>query len=84
MRFVVLVVDFYEWNILTAKLHCTISKKTYFDTDNLCFFRTGANIFLSSSGLVKIGDFGSAVKLKDPMCTTQGEVFNTRGTAGLL
>eukprot|EP00111_Clytia_hemisphaerica_P003243 TCONS_00009253-protein len=44
----------------------------------------GANIFLSSSGLIKIGDFGSAVKLKDPMCTTQGEVFNTRGTAAFM
>lgn len=42
----------------------------------------GANIFLSSSGLIKIGDFGSAVKLKDALCTSVGEVFNTRGTAG--
>ena len=42
----------------------------------------GANIFVSSSGLIKIGDFGSAVKLKDALATSQGEVFSTRGTAG--
>lgn len=44
----------------------------------------GANIFLSSSGLIKIGDFGSAVKLKDALCTSVGEVFNTRGTAAFM
>jgi len=40
----------------------------------------GDNTFVSSSGLIKIGDFSSAVKLND---ATKGEVFSTRGTADL-
>lgn len=43
----------------------------------------GANIFVSSSGLIKLGDFGSAVRLKDPVHTMQGEVCKFRGTAGM-
>ena len=42
----------------------------------------GANIFVSSSGLIKLGDFGSAVRLKDPIRTMRGEVSKFRGTAG--
>ena len=45
-----------------------------------CFI--GANIFVSSSGLIKLGDFGSAVRLKDPVHTMHGEVCKFRGTAG--
>ena len=42
----------------------------------------GANIFVSSSGLIKLGDFGSAVRLKDPIHTMQGEVCKFGGTPG--
>ena len=50
----------------------------------LCYFsyQSGSNIFVSSNGIIKLGDFGSAVRLKDPLHTMQGEVANVRGTAG--
>ena len=41
----------------------------------------GANIFLTSDGPLKLGDFGSAVKLKNHT-TMPGEVNNLVGTAG--
>ncbi|XP_065056880.1 mitogen-activated protein kinase kinase kinase 4-like [Rhopilema esculentum] len=44
----------------------------------------GANIFVSSSGLIKLGDFGSAVRLRDPFHTLQGEVCKTRGTPAFM
>lgn len=46
-----------------------------------CFF-LGANIFLTSSGLIKLGDFGCSVKLKNNAQTMPGEVNSTLGTAG--
>ena len=46
------------------------------------FFRLGANIFLTSSGLIKLGDFGCSVKLKNNAQTMPGEVNSTLGTAG--
>ena len=46
-------------------------------------YPVGANIFLSSGGsLIKLGDFGSSIKLKDPMHTMHGEISNIRGTVG--
>lgn len=42
----------------------------------------GANIFLTSSGLIKLGDFGCSVKLKNNTQTMPGEVNSTLGTAG--
>ncbi len=42
----------------------------------------GANIFLTSSGLIKLGDFGCSVKLKNNAQTMPGEVNSTLGTAG--
>lgn len=45
-------------------------------------FLSGANIFLTSSGLIKLGDFGCSVKLKNNAQTMPGEVNSTLGTAG--
>ena len=45
-------------------------------------FLLGANIFLTSSGLIKLGDFGCSVKLKNNAQTMPGEVNSTLGTAG--
>ncbi|KAK7902164.1 hypothetical protein WMY93_018933 [Mugilogobius chulae] len=42
----------------------------------------GANIFLTSSGLIKLGDFGCSVKLRNNTQTMPGEVNSTLGTAG--
>ena len=42
----------------------------------------GANIFVSSGGLLKLGDFGSSIKLKNPLQTVYGEISNIRGTVG--
>lgn len=43
----------------------------------------GANIFLTSDGPLKLGDFGSAVKLKNQL-TMPGEVNNLVGTAAFM
>lgn len=43
---------------------------------------SGANIFLTSSGLIKLGDFGCSVKLRNNTHTMPGEVNSTLGTAG--
>ncbi|XP_071480035.1 mitogen-activated protein kinase kinase kinase 4-like [Diadema antillarum] len=43
----------------------------------------GANIFLSSDGHVKLGDFGAAIKLKTHT-TMHGEVNTTMGTAAYM
>lgn len=40
----------------------------------------GSNIFLTSSGAIKVGDFGSAVKLKNTARTTPGEMVSHIGT----
>jgi len=39
----------------------------------------GSNIFLTSSGLLKLGDFGSAIKLTNRSYTLPGEVFSHSG-----
>lgn len=44
----------------------------------------GANIFVSSDGVLKLGDFGSSIKLKNPLQTIYGEISNIRGTVGEL
>ncbi|MEJ1275444.1 mitogen-activated protein kinase kinase kinase 4 [Cricetulus griseus] len=44
----------------------------------------GANIFLTSSGLIKLGDFGCSVKLKNNTQTMPGEVNSTLGTAAYM
>ncbi|KAJ3610506.1 hypothetical protein NHX12_022598 [Muraenolepis orangiensis] len=44
----------------------------------------GANIFLTSSGLIKLGDFGCSVKLKNNSHTMPGEVNSTLGTAAYM
>ncbi|XP_063773595.1 mitogen-activated protein kinase kinase kinase 4 isoform X4 [Pseudophryne corroboree] len=44
----------------------------------------GANIFLTSSGLIKLGDFGCSVKLKNNVQTMPGEVNSTLGTAAYM
>ncbi|XP_041030274.1 mitogen-activated protein kinase kinase kinase 4 isoform X1 [Carcharodon carcharias] len=44
----------------------------------------GANIFLTSSGLIKLGDFGCSVKLKNIAQTMPGEVNSTLGTAAYM
>ncbi|XP_020895625.1 mitogen-activated protein kinase kinase kinase 4 [Exaiptasia diaphana] len=44
----------------------------------------GANIFLSSNGLLKLGDFGSSIKLKNQSQTMHGEVMNIRGTVAYM
>ncbi|XP_071376325.1 mitogen-activated protein kinase kinase kinase 4 isoform X4 [Centroberyx affinis] len=44
----------------------------------------GANIFLTSSGLIKLGDFGCSVKLKNNTHTMPGEVNSTLGTAAYM
>ncbi|XP_076976901.1 mitogen-activated protein kinase kinase kinase 4 isoform X4 [Tamandua tetradactyla] len=44
----------------------------------------GANIFLTSSGLIKLGDFGCSVKLKNNAQTMPGEVDSTLGTAAYM
>lgn len=49
-----------------------------------CSFPSGANIFLTSSGLIKLGDFGCSVKLKNNAQTMPGEVNSTLGTAGRM
>ncbi|KAF4794858.1 mitogen activated protein kinase kinase kinase 4 [Turdus rufiventris] len=43
-----------------------------------------ANIFLTSSGLIKLGDFGCSVKLKNNTQTMPGEVNSTLGTAAYM
>lgn len=40
----------------------------------------GSNIFLTSSGIVKLGDFGSAIKLRNTAKTTPGEMVSHIGT----
>lgn len=40
----------------------------------------GSNIFLTSSGTIKLGDFGSAVKLRNTAKTTPGEMVSHIGT----
>ena len=42
---------------------------------------SGANIFLTSNGHVKLGDFGCSVKLKSHT-TMPGEFHNLVGTTG--
>ncbi|XP_054990331.1 mitogen-activated protein kinase kinase kinase 4 isoform X1 [Sorex araneus] len=44
----------------------------------------GANIFLTSAGLIKLGDFGCSVKLKNNAQTMPGEVNSTLGTAAYM
>ncbi|KAF7686951.1 mitogen-activated protein kinase kinase kinase 4 isoform X1 [Silurus meridionalis] len=44
----------------------------------------GANIFLTSAGLIKLGDFGCSVKLKNNAHTMPGEVNSTLGTAAYM
>lgn len=44
----------------------------------------GANIFLTSSGLIKLGHFGCSVKLKNNAQTMPGEVNSTLGTAAYM
>ncbi|XP_042637508.1 mitogen-activated protein kinase kinase kinase 4 [Orycteropus afer afer] len=44
----------------------------------------GANIFLTSSGLIKLGDFGCSVRLKNSAQTMPGEVNSTLGTAAYM
>uniref|UniRef100_A0A8C6U274 Mitogen-activated protein kinase kinase kinase 4 n=1 Tax=Neogobius melanostomus TaxID=47308 RepID=A0A8C6U274_9GOBI len=44
----------------------------------------GANIFLTSSGLIKLGDFGCSVKLRNNTQTMPGEVNSTLGTAAFM
>uniref|UniRef100_A0AAQ4S0G2 Mitogen-activated protein kinase kinase kinase 4 n=1 Tax=Gasterosteus aculeatus aculeatus TaxID=481459 RepID=A0AAQ4S0G2_GASAC len=44
----------------------------------------GANIFLTSSGLIKLGDFGCSVKLRNNTHTMPGEVNSTLGTAAYM
>lgn len=43
----------------------------------------GANIFLTSSGTLKLGDFGCSVKLKNHT-TMVGEVNSLVGTTGKI
>ena len=42
----------------------------------------GVNVFLSETGNVKLGDFGSSAKLADVNQTLDGEMKSFRGTAG--
>ncbi|KAM3931243.1 mitogen-activated protein kinase kinase kinase 4 isoform 2-T2 [Leptodactylus fuscus] len=44
----------------------------------------GANIFLTSADLIKLGDFGCSVKLKNNAQTMPGEVNSTLGTAAYM
>ncbi|XP_022781351.1 mitogen-activated protein kinase kinase kinase 4-like [Stylophora pistillata] len=44
----------------------------------------GANIFVSSNGVLKLGDFGSSIKLKNPLQTIYGEICNIRGTVAYM
>ncbi|XP_047207891.1 mitogen-activated protein kinase kinase kinase 4 isoform X3 [Girardinichthys multiradiatus] len=44
----------------------------------------GANTFLTSSGLIKLGDFGCSVKLRNNTHTMPGEVNSTLGTAAYM
>ncbi|XP_065176683.1 mitogen-activated protein kinase kinase kinase 4-like [Sycon ciliatum] len=44
----------------------------------------GANIFLTPTGGVKLGDFGSSVKLADVAGTAHGEVLGMRGTVAFM
>ncbi|XP_068698407.1 mitogen-activated protein kinase kinase kinase 4-like isoform X1 [Montipora foliosa] len=44
----------------------------------------GANIFVSSDGYIKLGDFGSSIKLKNPFQTNYGEISNMRGTVAYM
>ena len=70
----------------------TVLKEVKFRGDrsvvNLCNKRfafltaLGANIFVSSDGVLKLGDFGSSIKLKNPLQTVYGEISNVRGTVG--
>lgn len=70
--------------ILASQLDVLVSVKNfYFIASFLLFFYSpGANIFLTSSGLIKLGDFGCSVKLKNNAQTMPGEVNSTLGTAG--
>ena len=40
---------------------------------------TGSNIFLTSNGLLKLGDFGSAVRLLNRSKTIAGEIASHHG-----
>lgn len=40
---------------------------------------TGSNIFLTSGGLLKLGDFGSAIKLMNKNSTMPGEICSHSG-----
>lgn len=72
-----------QWCVLATckkKVYICNQKKGVRDQE-LCF-GTGANIFLTSSGLIKLGDFGCSVKLRNNTHTMPGEVNSTLGTAG--
>ena len=43
------------------------------------FIIIGSNIFLTSSGLLKLGDFGSAIRLLDRSRTMPGEISSHSG-----
>lgn len=59
----------------------SFGKRTIYDPEA---FHPGANIFLTSSGLIKLGDFGCSVKLKNNTQTMPGEVNSTLGTAAYM
>ena len=44
------------------------------------FFSSGANIFLSSNGSIKLGDFGLSVQLKNYNMTQPNEIKQQAGT----
>ncbi|XP_062510637.1 mitogen-activated protein kinase kinase kinase 4-like isoform X2 [Corticium candelabrum] len=44
----------------------------------------GPNIFLSTDGLIKLGDFGCSVKLQNINTTMPGEIDSTRGTVAYM
>lgn len=44
------------------------------------FFLVGANIFLSSNGSIKLGDFGLSVQLKNYNMTMPNEIKQQAGT----
>ncbi|KAK2570774.1 Mitogen-activated protein kinase kinase kinase 4 [Acropora cervicornis] len=51
---------------------------------NQILVAVSANIFLSSDGYIKLGDFGSSIKLKDRSRTFYGEINNMRGTVAYM
>ena len=74
LRFVVCAAGWLHSMVLHGRTGCPMQIA-------VCVLCTGANVFLTSDGHVKLGDFGCSVKLKNAV-TMPGEFSSLVGTTG--